>query len=155
MSNLTFVCLSVVISLLVPFCSAYLYPINRGGITSSSIALQSTTKKNDFSVTSSPVNPITNVRDIYSKPFLAATSILLGLSATALAADVSTSSPLAEDKVVLGPPPTDFGLKYDYYTDAQLVNKFQSCNPNPKINIFCNIGCQSYALCYSNGERRS
>lgn len=58
------------------------------------------------------------VRDVFSKPLLAMTAAFLGVAASALA-----EAPAAvEEKVALGPPPTDFGLKYDYYTDALLVS---------------------------------
>jgi len=58
-----------------------------------------------------------------------ATTSLVGIStyvANSNAADADTSADVAnvsgqDEKAALGPAPTDFGLKYDYYTDCSLV----------------------------------
>ena len=61
------------------------------------------------------------------KPLMATASVLLGMSAAAVAADTVGSvgaSPPVVEKVPLGPAPTDFGLKNDYYADCQQVGVF-------------------------------
>ena len=81
-----------------------------------------------WTTTSSPASASTQVREVYAKPLLAATAALLGLATSAMAAAEAEAVPAvpAEAKVELGPVPTDFGLKYDYYTDSQLVG-YQLC----------------------------
>jgi photosystem II protein Psb27 len=69
---------------------------------------------------SSPKASVENLRP--SASGLALISVMTSIGAGALQAFAAdTAAPVAEEKVVLGPAPTDFGLKYDYYTDAQIV----------------------------------
>jgi hypothetical protein len=52
-------------------------------------------------------------------------ALALTTAASAALAAADGAAPAAmEEKVVLGPAPTDFGLKYEYYNDAQLVKEY-------------------------------
>lgn len=82
------------------------------------------------SATPSPI-AITDVlkHDFLQSSIAVSASSLLGISLCASAADAADAdtsnsvinASVQEDEVALGPAPTDFGLKYDYYTDCGLV----------------------------------
>jgi len=74
---------------------------------------------------SMPSSPLLAVK-INAMPLLATAAVLLPLlqanAAETSAKPSSSSSPAVEEvKVDLGPPPTDFTLKNDYYADCQQV----------------------------------
>lgn len=103
-----------------------------------------------FSISKSAINsdslPGTaenGVKAVVMKPLFTAASVVLGMAAVAVADEVATIAPpvASAEKVELGPPPVDFGLKYDYYTDCQLVvnhmryaTQMEKGNPN-LINV--------------------
>lgn len=88
------------------------------------------------STLSKPKSSVENMRP--SPVSLALASVMASVGTGALQAFAAdTTAPVAEEKVVLGPAPTDFGLKYDYYTDAQIVvnhmryaTQMEKGNPN-------------------------
>ena len=65
-----------------------------------------------------PLSPLTSIK-FNAIPLFATAAVLLPL----LQANAAESSPpvVEEPKVDLGPPPTDFTLKNDYYADCQQV----------------------------------
>ena len=70
-------------------------------------------------------------------PIMAATSVL--------AADDKAAATVEEPKVVLGPAPTDFGLKLtDYYDDCQKVSHQQQLYPQELA--YCSY-CGNFSLC--------
>lgn len=79
---------------------------------------------NNGPVTSlTPSAPIESVKKNAVPVFAAAAAMLLPLltmSVTAVNAASGDAAPVVE-KVALGPPPTDFTLKNDYYSDCQQV----------------------------------
>ena len=72
-----------------------------------------------------------------------ATTSLVGIStyvANSNAADADTSADVAnvsgqDEKAALGPAPTDFGLKYDYYTDCSLVSLVLKIFSSSSLNV--------------------
>jgi hypothetical protein len=58
-----------------------------------------------------------------ARPLAMALALTTAASAALAAADGAAPAAV-EEKVVLGPAPTDFGLKYEYYNDAQLVREY-------------------------------
>ena len=67
-----------------------------------------------------PLSPLTSIK-FNAIPLFATAAVLLPLL-QANAAESSSSTPVVEEpKVDLGPPPTDFTLKNDYYADCQQV----------------------------------
>ena len=112
--------------------------------------------------------------DFLQSSIAVSASSLLGISLCASAADAADAdtsnsvinASVQEDKVALGPAPTDFGLKYDYYTDCGLVSAcshhLSSTFSSPLLQILelqhhylthasCQ-GCEPHAICYSHGE---
>ena len=76
------------------------------------------------SVNSAPLSPTRQAFAGYmtkARPLVAAFGAFMMAPALTLAA-AEAGAPVAEEKVVLGPPPSDFGLKYkDFYEDCSKV----------------------------------
>ena len=106
-------------------------------------------------IRSSTIAPASRAVLASAAAFLAFTSI----SSIASAAEGAVATPAAEEKVVLGPPPSDFALKFDYYADSQQVISF-SCtegagsslaSPSCSLTIV-RLGCRPHEICHSDGE---
>eukprot|EP00595_Chromulina_sp_UTEXLB2642_P003534 CAMPEP_0196765422 /NCGR_PEP_ID=MMETSP1095-20130614/8689_1 /TAXON_ID=96789 ORGANISM="Chromulina nebulosa, Strain UTEXLB2642" /NCGR_SAMPLE_ID=MMETSP1095 /ASSEMBLY_ACC=CAM_ASM_000446 /LENGTH=174 /DNA_ID=CAMNT_0042123421 /DNA_START=123 /DNA_END=647 /DNA_ORIENTATION=+ len=79
----------------------------------------------DMESNHSPKLPDSYRRNI-SKQIPAFLGTILALTTAVVNAEETTTTPVVVEKVSLGPPPNDFGLKLDYYVDAQkLVNQMR------------------------------